>query len=94
MIGQGLQAFNNHVAPVQRRERRVSILQTSNPKNDGRPIDFILVYHPLSSSKDGKANEKIDDDAKREKRRTKFENALKKQGLILETISVGVFLVK
>lgn len=88
MVSKGLQQFNDHLAPVQPRQRRFSILESSHPKSDLQPIDFILVYDPLKKeTEEGKQKENGIDIL--EARRTRYETYLKgQQGLVVERVLV------
>lgn len=71
--------------------KRLSVLSSSNPTSDSRPIDCILVYDRLSSDQESQLESDPEQPNKKHKkpseRRNKFEEYLsKKQHLILERV--------
>lgn len=88
MINKGLRTFDNQVGPVERPKQNSSRFKTSNPKNDTTPIDFILVYNPVSPSDEDKKSSTTPFYPPAQ-RREKYENYLiEKQNLELEKAMV------
>lgn len=83
--------FNPEIEVDNQHVKRLSVLSSSNPTSDSRPIDCILVYDRLNSEEESELENNPEQPNKKHRkpseRRRKFEEYLsKKQRLVLERV--------